>query len=233
LGGRTVVEISDNKIVKFGNEVDEGEYHILMQLKEIKGFPSPSPLFFVKDGPMGYLIMSKIEGSPLSVLWKDLSSEDLEIISGQLHDAMNLLRSIDGWYIGSVGGGGVRDMRRDLRKGSRCSTIAEFNSFLTKEIGDKKTAYKDFLRSLFEDDKDCRFVLTHGDLSPRNLIIHNNRLSGIVDWECGGWYPEYWEYVKAMTSSPWSTGWPTMVDKKILTRYPEKYAIDRLLDKYM
>lgn len=37
----------------------------------------------------------------------------------------------------------------------------------------------------------------HADLNPANVLIHNGRLSGFVDWEFAGWYPEHWEYTKA------------------------------------
>ena len=32
---------------------------------------------------------------------------------------------------------------------------------------------------------------------PRNIIIKDGHLSGIVDWEMAGWYPAYWEFVRA------------------------------------
>jgi thiamine kinase-like enzyme len=43
---------------------------------------------------------------------------------------------------------------------------------------------------------DHRAVLTHGDLSPRNIIVQDNKITGLIDWEIAGWFPEYWEYVK-------------------------------------
>jgi thiamine kinase-like enzyme len=41
-------------------------------------------------------------------------------------------------------------------------------------------------------------VFTHADLHPSNILIDRGRLSGIVDWECAGFYPEYWEFTKLM-----------------------------------
>ncbi|KAI8996290.1 kinase-like domain-containing protein [Trametes punicea] len=35
---------------------------------------------------------------------------------------------------------------------------------------------------------------THADLHPGNILVKDGRLSGIIDWEHAGWYPEYWEY---------------------------------------
>ena len=52
-----------------------------------------------------------------------------------------------------------------------------------------------------------RIVLTHGDLVPRNILVKNGRIVGIIDWEMAGFYPEYWEYAKghlyASFDHPW------------------------------
>lgn len=42
--------------------------------------------------------------------------------------------------------------------------------------------------------------MTHGDLSFRNIIVQGEMLTGIVDWETAGWYPDYWEYASAFYS---------------------------------
>jgi thiamine kinase-like enzyme len=42
-------------------------------------------------------------------------------------------------------------------------------------------------------------VFTHGDITPRNILIDEyDRITGIVDWEFVGWYPDYWEYANIM-----------------------------------
>ncbi|KAI8659828.1 APH domain-containing protein [Fusarium sp. Ph1] len=43
---------------------------------------------------------------------------------------------------------------------------------------------------------DHRIVFTHCDLTPRNILVQDGKIQGLVDWEDSGWYPEYWEYVK-------------------------------------
>lgn len=45
-------------------------------------------------------------------------------------------------------------------------------------------------------------VLTHGDLRPANIIgqLQSDNvftITGLIDWEYGGFYPEYWESTKA------------------------------------
>jgi len=39
-------------------------------------------------------------------------------------------------------------------------------------------------------------VFTHGDVAPRNIMVDEvGNITGILDWEKSGWYPDYWEYV--------------------------------------
>jgi thiamine kinase-like enzyme len=52
-------------------------------------------------------------------------------------------------------------------------------------------------------------VLTHADLSPRNIIVKGDKVVGILDWEMAGFYPEYWKYVKAMYHPDWQSRWIT------------------------
>ncbi|KAJ7659415.1 hypothetical protein B0H17DRAFT_954776, partial [Mycena rosella] len=42
---------------------------------------------------------------------------------------------------------------------------------------------------------------THGDLAPRNVLVHKGRISAIVDWDCAGWRPVYWEFTKSEFAS--------------------------------
>lgn len=39
---------------------------------------------------------------------------------------------------------------------------------------------------------------THADLHLNNVFVDGGKLSGIIDWETSGFYPEYWEFAKGM-----------------------------------
>lgn len=39
-----------------------------------------------------------------------------------------------------------------------------------------------------------QIVLTHGDLRLQNIMDKDGFISGIIDWEFSGWYPDYWEF---------------------------------------
>ena len=61
-------------------------------------------------------------------------------------------------------------------------------------------------------------VLSHCDLAPRNILVDGGKITGIIDWEFAGWYPEYWEY--AITRSD---AWEVPVSS-FLEPYPEGLA---------
>ncbi len=51
-------------------------------------------------------------------------------------------------------------------------------------------------------------VFTHGDLWDHNIMVDQGHINGIVDWECAGWLPEYWEYTSILQwtgiREPWA-----------------------------
>jgi aminoglycoside phosphotransferase (APT) family kinase protein len=54
---------------------------------------------------------------------------------------------------------------------------------------------------------------THGDLNMRNIMMENGKLSGVIDWETSGWYPEYWDYTKARFAMKLHKRWLDIVDR--------------------
>ncbi|KAF8153281.1 hypothetical protein B0H34DRAFT_663221 [Crassisporium funariophilum] len=44
----------------------------------------------------------------------------------------------------------------------------------------------------------CNIVLTHGDLNERNIVVDDGTITGLVDWETLGWYPDFWELMAAL-----------------------------------
>lgn len=44
-----------------------------------------------------------------------------------------------------------------------------------------------------------RLVFTHGELMAHNILVDDDgHLPGFLDWESGGWCPEYWDFTTAM-----------------------------------
>lgn len=83
------------------------------------------------------------------------------------------------------------------------------------------------LRRMYRENQGHAIRFTHADIAPRNIMVENGRITGIIDWEEAGWYPEYWEYIKAMyaVGGDWAIKWPLYIDK-----YLKPYDYMRLLD---
>jgi hypothetical protein len=69
-----------------------------------------------------------------------------------------------------------------------------FNNFVMDIPKSTPKAIRDGLRARLRCNN--LVVLTHGDLPPRNIMVQENKITGLIDWEVAGWFPEYWEYVK-------------------------------------
>ncbi|KND87311.1 hypothetical protein TOPH_08021 [Tolypocladium ophioglossoides CBS 100239] len=65
------------------------------------------------------------------------------------------------------------------------------------------------------------FVMTHNDLDPRNILVKGSQVVALLDWEYSGFYPEYWEYCKALWRPGWDGSW--VKDR----------AVDRILEPYL
>jgi aminoglycoside phosphotransferase (APT) family kinase protein len=55
---------------------------------------------------------------------------------------------------------------------------------------------QDFLRKKMPSAQPYTF--THGDLSQVNIMVKGTKLAGILDWECSGYYPRWWEFVRTL-----------------------------------
>lgn len=85
------------------------------------------------------------------------------------------------------------DYRLPGRFGGPFHSEAEFNDFVITQ---------ERLRDQCHDARHHSVCFTHADLNPNNILIDGGRLSGIVDFGCASYYPEYWEYTKSMFSTP-------------------------------
>ena len=116
-------------------------------------------------------------------------------------------------------------------------TEVDFNNFLLHAPASRAApSHKQWIRSMLRTDH--HIVFTHGDFHPRNVMVTDGpmgvELSGIVDWEASGFYPEYWEHLKALNTrsikdtSDWWEHLPSCIlgyDRDILLDHAIEYTV--------
>ena len=237
-----------NAIVKFGPRVFAARETALMQYVLQQCPEIPVPVVFdswTGDKGYGHIAMSHMPGKDLEEAWKHMNLTEKESVMKDYKTILQRLRSVDPSpdipvQIGPIDGGPVVDHRpSDRRKGGPFSTETELNSWLLSLIHpDQIEWFSDFytetIKSGLRDDHKWR--LTHGDMGPHNILVENGRITAVLDWELGGWYPEHWEYVKmiqylsyetwdfqAYARRLWSVG-------EVEVFYDMEYMVDQMLD---
>ena len=71
-------------------------------------------------------------------------------------------------------------------------------------------------------------VFTHADFRPDNIVVKDGHVTGIIDWEMSGWYPEHWEFVKAFYLVDWRTDWATRLIGVMKTYHREQLVHAKL-----
>ncbi|KAL1385281.1 kinase-like domain-containing protein [Phyllosticta capitalensis] len=214
-------------VVKYGREVKNCEREALAYASSLNlpvprlhdDLPNPDA-----DGNNVCIWMDYVDGDVLEHMWPSMTAEQKLDIAKQLRDILSVMRrqkSTTG-KIESCGGGELTDLRTySSHSGGPFSNEAAFqqwhvDSLYTQTPKDVRDAIAQGLRRYFSNHQ---VVFTHGDLSQRNIIVKENRIQALLDWEYAGWYPEHWEYVKFLHMASKNKDWQDYVD----TIFPEKY----------
>jgi aminoglycoside phosphotransferase len=235
-----IIKIDENLVVKRGRlTLQSLEEAANMQIiRQLTSIPVPEIVRVHAQGRRAYIFMSYVPGTTLQHIWPTLSMEARQNITDQLKSYMDELRAIpppSSCYIGSLESHICVDNRQLLRlnidENRLISSEKEFNRFIMADLWEfYPTEYYNMLLSMMRQNH--RIVLTHGDFHPRNIMVKDTIITGIIDWEFSGWYPEYWEYIKALTAvEPVDDWWRYL--STIVGPYYTEWAIDRQLEKVM
>ncbi|KXJ87232.1 hypothetical protein Micbo1qcDRAFT_190271 [Microdochium bolleyi] len=167
-----------------------------------------APLLDAPSSSDAFVVITRLPGFPLWQCQELLADRDCEAIVLQLAHYMTELRAIPrspassspttgkdspSTLICSATGGPVRDPRvRGGQAVGPCSDEASFNQNMRFPNDPTRQGHG--------------IVFTHADLNPRNILVDRCvrddgtrgwTVTGIVDWETAGWFPEYWDCTKA------------------------------------
>lgn len=257
LHGTVVVGIGASEVVKIGTSIDLDEVTNLSYINaHAPAVPAPKCLGCLTAKGRTYFFMSRSDGVTLETVWADLSIENKLSIKAQLNAIFHSLRNAQRLpsptqaKFGSFASAVCKDMRREQRiSAAPIRSEAQFNDFLCYQTGRTATAWVKMIRAAMRDDH--QLVMTHADLHPRNIMVkweedeqeglgHRRergiRITALLDWESSGWYPEYWEFVKALSTISMRgkmADWLEYLPTETIGNWPVELSINLLLDRWL
>ncbi|KAH8203509.1 hypothetical protein TruAng_002380 [Truncatella angustata] len=213
------------------------EYETLRLVRRYTRIPVPRPLDLVSYMGESYLLTSQIPGLRLGWCIDTLSDDEVGMLVHDLQGYIGELRAIPKEV--------APDYAITNALGKPCFDY-RLNAALDydEDRGDFVGPFAD--EEQFNETLQCgalpgvthrsghEIVFSHGDLNMRNILVRNGRLSGVVDWETSGWYPEYWDYTKAHYITKLHRRWLRIVDKTFQQYggYEDELATERQLWDY-
>jgi aminoglycoside phosphotransferase len=179
-----------------------------------------------------YIIMDYINGFEFSQ--KALSPEQREGIFEELKGYIAQMRALKPTRSGrveSADGSGLFDTRLGSRPFPPFESIEKFHSHIGHDVilnsDEHRKAWPQF-QAMGNRQYCTKF--THSDIAPRNILVNNGKIAGIIDWEMAGWYPEYWEYTRWAASNYRSLQRWLELREEVLDCYLDESWVDDYLD---
>ncbi|KAK3905578.1 kinase-like domain-containing protein [Staphylotrichum tortipilum] len=210
-----IIVLPFGKILKFdapANEIAAMEF-----VRVNTTIPVPKILAIYDRQPSGtaHILMTQLPGIPLDTALPTLTPSQLTSIARQLASFITQLRALPPSQGPNgalhIGGTAPSTPGYDHRLGSQpwgpFPSFSAFHTFL--RFGEPLADWEPAVAAVHARDYGVRFA--HADLAPRNVLVdpREGRVTGVVDWEFAGWYPEYWEYTKMFYGGvrPGQEGW--------------------------
>jgi hypothetical protein len=242
-GGRRVVRVGRNFVVKFGKVVNllEGENLLFVRGNTNILVPQVYALYTNPETGQNYIVMEQIHGETLQSLWSRLTSPEKDSVMTTMRVYFDELRSLPPPdYYGSLGGRSLLDEifwtheANPMVNGPFTSEDALNEAFALKYVYDDRPRfraefYRQCLPRIFHHHQP---TFTHGDFQRKNVIVQRAEDEPgveapkgmrvvLLDWERSGWYPSYWEYCLAVCALRWDDIWCLWVEKTLDLFVPE------------
>ncbi|KAI2607857.1 kinase-like protein [Hypoxylon sp. NC1633] len=204
--GACVVSVGSGVICKSGTRVTRNEEEAMRIVARCTDIPIP-PLHWatyriINGVESGSIYMDFVEGCRLDKIWDQFDDARKESVCHDIWAIVEKLRQIprppefDSLYQCGADGSPSNDvLLKDMNDPPGPllddeSLRARINQrYLAHNGGSYREHLLDFLP---HSDSS---VFTHGDLTPRNILVdETGHISAVIDWETAGWYPDYWEF---------------------------------------
>ncbi|KAM3422441.1 hypothetical protein BST61_g2789 [Cercospora zeina] len=203
LVGSVGARVSPHRMIKWNCE--EPELEALRFAAANTNIPVPRLYRMHRLNDQLALEMEFLSGcATLQDCWRNYTIQQKQAVVDEIGVFIKQLRKLeppDPQRISSTSGGACRDIR--------VGTVRRFGPFADS--------------AAFH-----RICFTHGDLAAINIFVRDAKVVAIIDWECAGWYPEYWEYTKAHYNSVYLPEFYEMLRQRV-DRYDGELEAERVL----
>jgi aminoglycoside phosphotransferase len=224
-----VIRLPFRKVIKLNtsrNEVDAMEY---VRTHTSVPIPRVYEVYEPPDGAVN-IVMEALPGDGTD--YTNMSPEQVQAFGDELSGYLRQLRSLEPpekGFIGSVNQGPLLDHRAGHVRFGPFHNVDDFHSYLRIGGPPETWMYDSVVKTVHGRSGAYRVKLTHADLNPTNIQYHNGRIMGIIDWECAGWYPEYWEYTKMWFADrpAYKNFFAAIEGNPTIDKYPEELKAER------
>lgn len=207
-----------NMFCKFGGRIDQNEVLCTMFVAENTTIPIPRIIDAIDDDGQLFVVMTKVPGISAQLAFSELDEAGMKLFEHDLHDWIHQLRSLRPpcpVVGGLLGTQSVQPLFFETPIGPFDDVVALHQFLMTLCPDGKGSPHYEEFRSRARAGtfhRAHKLCFTHGDLKPHNLLMHNGRLSGMVDFGNSGWFPEYWDYACTTFVAPlwWEELWARM-----------------------
>ena len=173
------------------------EYAITRFLEANSKIPVVKYVKHWTDSESHFFFMKRIPGESLYKMFYDgITRADLLVLAEEAADYLVELRSFTSDKLEAPGGDPVRDKKFNPQHPPHfwTSDVDKWWAGVEPHIKDKSK--EGILKEKYGlcVKPEGPFVLSHGDLNAQNIIVKDNHISGIIDWERGGYLPVWWEW---------------------------------------
>lgn len=227
--GRVLLMHDHSYVSKSGQAIRPSEAEAMRLVSKHSSIPAPEVIYAQFNGGHGSIGMAIIPGSPLGKHWESLDDETKRSLCHQTWKLIAKLRQIPRkpelehlFQCAADGSQTLDPLIEDFQQPPRpleCDLQLRFRIY-ERYIRFGGSRYKDQLFDMLPHSSSS--VFTHGDIAPRNIMVDENyQITGLLDWEFSGWYPDYWEYAQIMRPACQTGDWQSWMDATA----PQKWDI--------
>lgn len=170
-------------------------------VRAICDMPIPEILTSWTDNDYFMTVQGRIDGNALESAVPSLTKDDLVVIGDQLGKYLLKLRRATDERMRMLDGRKVIDRRllkpipNDPPHGN-ITTDQHVRDELASRIAGKveRGIVLELMRKM---PTALPFTFSHADLHEGNIMIKDGQFAGLIDWELGGFYPVWWDYVNS------------------------------------